>query len=170
MGHEYIKRPLRVVNSTSLIPGVDFSGTVALSAGLVLPTETLTAGNSMQTLSANGISFVTSTAGAGLRGGFRLPNPPAAGAVKIVVCDIAQANATAHDDVFNFCTFTTAAANNFWGSTSNGIKAVASGSTVGGDGNISFTLFGVTTAVWAVDIGSTGIWDVAGSTGSTAGP
>lgn len=62
MGYEYIKRPLRVINSTSIIPSVDLSGNLSLTgsgAAFNLAASTLTATTAVQTLAASPLTILT---------------------------------------------------------------------------------------------------------------
>lgn len=168
MGFEKIRRPLltsgvQVPASGGSAP--DPNGLVGdLRAGgtFVLPTESVTLVAADQTLSADGVSFVTmATSGAGREA--IIPNPPFAGAVKYI---FVINNTTSSDTRLH----TASTANVFWGTTFNTV-AISTGSTgsPGGTpgGTPSLCLVGASTTQWAIMPGTTFNWDFSASTGST---
>lgn len=156
MGYEYVKRPLRVVNSTSIIPSVIFSGVLDSSGALVLPTESLTGSGALQTLSTEVCSFLTQgTSGSGRD--FRLP-APRAGLFKFIAVN---PNTTSPNDLAIQCNTT---AHTFFGSSFN--TATVADSTVRSRYR-TLMLVGVSTTQWAVLSGSTTFWTFTASTGST---
>lgn len=158
MGYEYIKRPLRVIGSTSDMRGAqDFSGNVDFAGSrVVLPTESLTGAATLQTLSTEVVSFITQgTSGSGRD--FRLP-APVAGQFKLV---FVNANTTSPNNTAIQCNTT---AHTFFGSSFN--TATVADSTVRSR-YFSLLLVGVSTSQWAVLSGSTTFWTFTASTGST---
>jgi hypothetical protein len=169
MGFEYIKRPLRVVGSTSQIPAVDITGDVTLSGDLRIPVESKTGTAADQSLSDHGVSFIT-VATSNLANDFVLPNPPAAGAVKYVFVNFAT---TSGDEFALHCGGTVAGSSTvtFFGTTCNTItgNAIAAGGGDGVGGSPGLMFIGVSTAQWAVGmLGSTVLFNFVGSTGSTS--
>lgn len=177
MGWKVEKRPIltKGVNAaTSLTPSTtpqsldgDFVAQDNIKAGgtLDLPVESLTGTDAAQTVSADGVSFITYGT-SGISNDFLLPAPPVAGALKF----IHVINNTTSVEL-NFNTGTTAAANNIFGTTFNTITiSAASTGSPGGTpaGTATLVLVGASTAQWAVFPGSTFNWDFAGSTGSTS--
>lgn len=163
MGFEYIKRPLQVLNSTSL-----FTGGLELDADLTLPVESLTGTAADKTLSNHGVSFLT-VATSNLGNDFVMPAPPRAGAVKLVFVNFA----TTSGDEFALhagATVAGSSANVWFGTTSNTItgNAIAAGTIpVGGSPGLLF--IGVSTSQWAVGmLGSTVLFNFTASTGSTS--
>lgn len=156
MGFEYIKRPLRVVNSTSVLPGVDITGVFDMQGAVVLPAESLTGSAALQTLSTEVCSFLTQgTSGSGRD--FRLP-APRLGLMKFIAV---APNTTSPNDLAIQCNTT---AHTFFGSSFN--TATVADSTVRSRYR-SLLLVGVSTSQWAVLSGSTTFWTFSASTGST---
>ena len=162
MGFEKIRRPL--LTEGLAIPASGSAPNPAnLVGALVLPTESVTLVTADQTLSPDGVSFVTmATSGAGMEA--VIPNPPCAGAVKYI---FVINNTTSTNTRFH----TASTANTFWGTTFN-TATVSTGSTgsPGGTpgGTIGLTLVGASTSQWALMPGTTFNWDLLASTGSTS--
>lgn len=168
MGFEKIRRPL--LTSGVQVPASGGSapdpsglvGDLRVGGTFVLPTESVTLVAADQTLSADGVSFVTmATSGAGMEA--IIPNPPMAGAVKYI---FVINNTTSVDTRLH----TASTANVFWGTTFNTITAAAASTgSPGGTpaGSPALVLVGVSTSQWALMTGSTFNWDLSASTGST---
>lgn len=163
MGYQWSRRALHT-------PGIEasgnstFTGNVVLGADLVLPVESVTSSTALQTLSDHGVSFVT-VASSGAGRDFKLPAPPAAGAVKYVYV----INNTTSVDT-RILAHTTAVANTFWGTTFNeAALAAASTGSPGGtpDGTVGLMLVAASTAQWAVTAFGSTNWTFAATTGST---
>lgn len=164
MGIEKIKRPIvtygiNAASSTSADSPASLLNDVVVSGALKLPNQALTSSTALQALSADGVSFLTASTGAGGRD-FSLPAPPRAGAVKVIFVD--QSGSTA-PEVVRIVANTTAAV--FWGTTFNEIAC--QGSTANPAGTPMLLLTAKDTTTWAVGVGSTSTWDFASSTGST---
>ena len=148
MGYQKSKRPI-------LAPkGVKLAGS---GGRLTVPTESLTGTTVAQTVAANGVSFLTYGT-SGKTNDFLLPAPPAAGVIK----EIFVLKGTSSEEL-NINAATTA--NVVWGTTYNTITIAAT--TVAPAGTAYLRLVGVSTAQWAVTVGSTIDWDFSASTGST---
>lgn len=163
MGFQKIKRPvfvpgLQASSGLSTSPG-SVDGDVRIGGSLKVQVESVTSSTALQTLSANGVSFITASTGGGGRD-FKLPAPPLAGAVKLIYVD--QSGSTA-PEVVRIVANTTAAV--FFGTTFN--EVACSGSTVNPSGSPMLLLTGQSTTTWAIGVGSTSVWDFAASTGST---
>lgn len=161
MGFRVERRPIR---TSGLSVGVSTSPVsvaddVVLAGALKIPSEALTSSTALQTISADGVSFITATTGGGGRD-FRLPAPPRAGAVKDIYVD--QSGSTA-PEVVRIVTNTTSAV--FWGTTWN--EAACKGTTSNPAGSPWLHLVARNSTTWAVGVGSTSSWNFAASTGST---
>lgn len=162
MGFHKIKRPVLVSGlqaSSGASTGPENLAGDVLAGTLGVAVESLTSSTALQTLSANGVSFITASTGAGGRD-FRLPAPPRAGAVKWVFVD--QSGSTA-PEVVRIVTATTAAV--FFGTTFN--EVACQGTTANPAGSGFLMLVARNTTTWGVGVGSTSTWDFAASTGST---
>lgn len=164
MGIEKIKRPIvtygvNAAATTSADSPSSLLNDIVASGGLKLPSESVTSSTALQTLSADGVSFITASTGAGGRD-FRLPAPPRAGAVKFIYVD--QSGSTA-PEVCRIVANSTAAV--FFGTTFN--EVACQGTTANPAGSPMLMLVGKSTTTWAVGVGSTSTWDFAASTGST---
>ena len=186
MGFEKIKRPVLVPGlavhtpgSASTSPGsvagdVDVADDVrvadaiaAVSATLTgafrVATESITTTTVAQTVSGNGVSFVTYGT-SGKPSDVLIPNPAAVGIHKV----IAVVNNTTSVEL-NVNTASTA--NTFWGTTFN--SAAISAASTGGPGGVPagtvlLELWSQSTSQWALAAGSSFNWDLSASTGSTA--
>ena len=149
MGYNKSKRPI-------LAPkGVKLAG----SAGrLTVPTEALTGTTVAQTVAPNGVSFLTYGT-SGKTNDFLLPTPVAAGVIK----EIFVLKATSSEELNINAVASTA--NVIWGTTHNTITIAAT--TVSPAGSAYLRLVSVSTAQWAITVGSTIDWDFSASTGST---
>ncbi len=176
MGWEYHKRPLLARGlhaasglSPSTTPeGVDgdvnISDDLTVLGSLAMKTEAITTTNTPQTLSADGISFVTYGT-SGITNDLILPAPPKAGAIKhILVIN----NTTSVE--LNINTATTDAGDVFWGTTWNTatISAASTGSPGGTPaGTVALMLIAHSTSQWAIVPGSSFNWDFTATTGSS---
>lgn len=167
MGYEYIKRPLRVLGSTSIVAGSVNAAGLVTSGDFTVPVESLTGTAANQTLLDHGVSFLT-VATSNLGNDFVMPAPPRAGAVKYVFVNFD----TTSGDEFSLhagATVAGSSANVWFGTTANTITGNAIGAgtiPVGGSPGLLFV--GVSTSQWAVSIlGSTVLFNLTASTGST---
>ncbi len=164
MGYEKSKRPVIAPSftaSTQLASNI--WGNILLTGDLTLPTEAKTLSTAAQTLSDDGVSFVTYGT-SGKPSDAILPDPPHAGAVKFIFL---VNNTTSIEANIN----PAATANTFWGTTFNtATVAAASTGSPGGTpaASASLVLVGQSTDQWAVLPGSTFNWDFTATTGSTA--
>ncbi len=180
MGFEKFKRPILgtgaqfVAQGTASTTPASVSGDVVVSdairavsqtltGALAVPTEAVTLAAGDQTISRNGVSFVTlGTSGAGRDAVIQAPS--AAGQIK----QIFVINNTTSSDMR---IHTNATANTFWGTTHN-TASLSTGSTgsPGGTpaGTVMLGLMAHSTTQWALFPGSTFNWDFAASTGSTS--
>ena len=162
MGFEKFRRPV-LVDGLAIPASGSAPNPANLVGALVLPTEAVTLVAADQTLSPDGVSFVTmATSGAGMEG--IIPNPPCAGAVKYI---FVINNTTSDNSRFH----TASTANVFWGTTFNTatISAASTGSPGGTPGGtVALTLVGASTSQWALVAGTTFNWDLSASTGSTS--
>lgn len=169
MGHEWIRRSLHTpgvlasAGPSTVTPADVGSGQIAMESNIKLSTESITGTDIAQTLSADGVSFVTyGTSGAS--NDILLPAPKYPGQVK----EIFFTNDTTSVELnIN----TNATANTFWGTTWNtiDISAASTGSPGGVPaGTLYLKLVAHSTTQWAVVPGSTFNWDFSGSTGSTS--
>jgi len=172
MGFQHIKRPIRTpgvlasgsVNST-VTPSDAAAGVIASESHIKLSTQALTGTDAAQTLSADGVSFLTYGT-SGISNDFILPTPKYPGQVKEI---FVTNNTTSVELNIN----TNATANTFWGTTFNTAKlSTASTGSPGGTpaGTVHLHLVAHSTTQWALAPGSTFNWDITGSTGSTATP
>lgn len=169
MGYEYFKRPIRSRAGNSTFDDVTIADDLVVgddlrvNGALRLPTETITTTTVAQTMSADGVSFITYGT-SGKPSDVIIPVPPFAGAVKYV---FVQNNTTSVELNLN----TNATANTFWGTTFNtAVVSAASTGSPGGTpgGTVALTLIGASTTQWALVAGTTFNWDLSASTGSTA--
>ena len=178
MGFNKSKRPI-------LAPGINVTAGASTSAGSVsgdvvasdairalsntltgafaLPTEAVTLAAGDQTISRNGISFVTlGTSGSGREAVLQAPS--AVGQVKhiFLINNTTSVDCNIH---------TNATANVFWGTTYNtaSVSAASTGSPGGSAAGTNYLgLIAQSTTTWALFPGSTFNWDFAASTGSTS--
>ena len=168
MGFKVEKRPIRTAGvlastGTSTMGPADVASGVAMEGKLKLSTQALTGTDAAQTLSADGVSFLTYGT-SGISNDFILPTPVFPGQVKFI---FAINNTTSVELNIN----TNATANTFWGTTFNtATLAAASTGSPGGTpaGTAMLGLVAHSTTQWAIFPGSTFNWDITGSTGSTA--
>lgn len=162
MGYEKFKRPILASKGLEVKGPSTFSTKVVFANQVRLPTESLTGSTATQTLSAHGVSFITYGT-SGKANDFIIPAPPAAGAIKYVH---AVNNTTSVELSFHLGSTATV----FFGTTANQVNlaAASTGSPAVPSGAPSFTLIGVTTAQWSINVSSTFHWDVVASTGSTS--
>ena len=134
-----------------------------LTGALALPTETVTLAAGDQTISRNGISFITlGTSGSGRDAVLQAPS--AIGQVKHVFL---INNTTSVDCAIH----TNATANVFYATTYNTatVSAASTGSPGGTPGGSPYLgLYAVSTSQWALIAGTTFNWDLSASTGSTS--
>lgn len=153
MGEERIRRPIRSP------AGIRLSS----EAELRFATEAITLVAADQTISRDGVSFLTmASSGAGMEGVLQAPS--AAGQVKYI---FVVNNTTSVDTRIH----TNATANTFWGTTFNTIScSPASTGSPGGTpaGTMMLGLVAASTTQWALFMGSTFNWDLSASTGSTS--
>ena len=180
MGWEKIRRPILAPGGNFVAPGSNSTtpGSVSgdlvltdtvrtagmtLSAALAMPTEAVTLAAGDQSISRNGVSFVTlGTSGSGRDA--VLAAPSAAGQVKYIFL---INNTTSVDCAIH----TNATANTFWGTTYNTatVSAASTGSPGGTPaGSAMLGLIAHSTTQWAAFPGSTFNWDFSASTGSTS--
>lgn len=139
------------------------AASLASSGAFKLPVEAITLSSAAQSISRNGVSFVTYGT-SGKPSDAILQAPSAAGQVKFIFL---TNNTTSIEANIN----TNATANTFWGTTFNtAILAAASTGSPGGTpaGTVALTLVAQSTTRWAIFPGSTVDWDFSASTGSTA--
>lgn len=179
MGFEKIKRPLLVpgvavassgasTTPASVAGDIDVQDAIrgvsqTLTGALALPTEAVTLAAGDQTLSRNGVSFITlGTSGSGRDAVLQAPS--AVGQVKyaFVINNTTSSDLRIH---------TNATANTFWGTTYNTASlSTASTGSPGGTpaGPPMLGLIAQSTTQWALFPGSTFNWDLSASTGSTS--
>lgn len=179
MGYEKFTRPglfpgltVAAPGSASTSPGsvsgdIDVSDAVravsqTLTGALAVPTETITLSSANQTISRNGVSFIT-LGTSGVSNDAVLQAPSAAGQIKqvFVINNTTSVELAIH---------TNATANTFWGTTYN--TATISGASTGSPGGtpagtVMLGLTAASTSQWALFPGSTFNWDLSASTGST---
>ena len=165
MGFETFRRPIRTAGllastGTSTRGAADVGSDIA--GGLKLPVETITLAAADQTISRNGVSFVTYGT-SGLANDAILQAPDESGQVKFIflVNNTTSVEAAIH---------TNATANTFWGTTYNTatISAASTGSPGGTPGGTpALALVAASTTQWALFPGTTFNWDLSASTGST---
>ena len=127
------------------------------SEGFLVPTETVALSTAVQTLAGEGVSFVTYGT-SGDPNDAIIPAPFYAGQQMTVVLDNQTTSLEA-----NFNTATTAAGEDFFGSTFNTITVT---STI--NSNIFFSLTAASTAQWALtNLSSTVDFSLTATTGST---
>ena len=168
MGWVNEKRPIRTPGllastGTSTVGPTDVASGVAMEGKLKLSTQAVTGTDAAQTLSDDGVSFIT-IGTSGISNDILLPTPNYPGQVKHI---FVVNNTTSVELNIN----TNATANTFWGTTFNTIDCAAV--STGGPGGVpagtmSLTLVAHSTTQWAVTPGSTFNWDFSASTGSTA--
>lgn len=142
--YKFDKRPTLHVNDAVFTEG----------AGPISYVETVTLSTVAQTLSDQGVSFITYGT-SGKASDAILPDPPAAGASKV----IAILNGTTSLEA-NVNLATTARV--FWGTTFNTVTVAST------DPNNALELVAVSTTQWAVKaLSSTSHWTFSASTGST---
>lgn len=169
MGFEYIKRPLRVLGSTSIVAGSVSADGLVTSGDFTVPVQSLTGTDVDQSLSDDGVTFIT-IATSNLKNSFVLPKPPRAGAVKYVFVNF---NTTSGDELDLHSGGTAAGSSEFtfWGTTYNTITgtAIAAGGGDNTGGTNGLLLVGQSTDQWACTvIGSTVVFNLVASTGSTS--
>ena len=177
MGWQKFKRPILAPGAQFLSSGASTGpGTVSgdlvlsdslraagltLSPALRLPPEAVTLAAGDQTVSRNGVSFITlGSSGAGRDAVVQAPS--AVGQVKYIFL---INNTTSTDTRLH----TNATANTFWGTTFN-TASLSTGSTgsPGGTpaGSVMLGLMAHSTTQWALFPGSSFNWDLSASTGS----
>lgn len=166
MGYEYVKRPIRtkgLLASTGTSTRGPADVASDLAGGLKLPVENITLAAADQTISRNGVSFIT-YASSGAANEAVLQAPDESGQVKFI---FVVNNTTSNEARLH----TNATANTFWGTTFNtAVLSTASTGSPGGTpaGSVALGLVAASTSQWAVFPGSTFNWDFTATTGSTS--